>query len=129
MNQRHKEWAFPFCNNLVQYKMTREKLSELERLVLLAILHGGEEAYGVSVMDEIRTRTGRQVLRPAVYEALKRLETKGFVTNRMGDPSPTRGGRARTFYAVSDQGLGALREARQTWAKMWQGLEHTVDGA
>ena len=109
--------------------MARKLLPELERLVLLAILHRGEEAYGVPVMEEIRKRTGRQVLRPAVYETLRRLEGKGFVTTRRGDPSPKRGGRARTYYAVAGPGLDALREARESWAKMWEGLEHIADGA
>jgi DNA-binding PadR family transcriptional regulator len=108
--------------------MPKETLPDLERLVLLAILHCGEEAYGVPVMEEIRVRTGRRVLRPAVYETLKRLERKGLVTTRRGDPSPKRGGRARTFYAVSEAGLAALRKARESWGKMWQGLEHIAGG-
>jgi PadR family transcriptional regulator PadR len=107
--------------------MAKETLPELERLVLLAILHSGDGAYGVPVMDEIRRRTGRQVLRPAVYEALRRLERKGFVKPRLGDPTPRRGGRARRFYKVTTHGLDALKDARRSWANMWQGLEHILD--
>lgn len=109
--------------------MAQDTLPEMERLVLLAILHCGEDAYGVPVLKEIRDRTGRQVLRPAVYETLRRLETKGFVRARRGKPSPKRGGRARTYYSVSDPGLSALREARESWDRMWQGLHHVVGSA
>jgi len=109
--------------------MSREPIPELERLVLLAILHCGEGAYGVSIMKEILERTGRRVLRPAVYEALRRLEGKGFVKKRLGQPSPIRGGRARSYYALSDQGMAALREARRAWTNMWKDLEEIFDGA
>jgi DNA-binding PadR family transcriptional regulator len=107
--------------------MTRDELPELERLVLLAILHCGERAYGVPVMDEIRHRTGRPLLRPAVYEALRRLESKGLVTARLGDPTPRRGGRARRFYGVTAPGLDALKKARESWSRMWQDLDHIFD--
>lgn len=75
-------------------------IGEFEQLVLLAILRLGDEAYGVSILEEIRTRTGRSVLRPAVYVALGRLEEKGLVVSRTGARLPERGGRARKYYRV-----------------------------
>lgn len=51
-----------------------QSLGEFEQLVLLAILRVGDHAYGVPVLEEIRARTGRSVLRPAVYVTLRRLE-------------------------------------------------------
>ena len=54
--------------------MPRESIGEFEQLVLLAILRLGDRAYGIPILEEIRGRTGRSVLRPAVYVALRRLE-------------------------------------------------------
>lgn len=102
-------------------------LGEFEQLVLLAILRVGDDAYGVSVLEEIRARTGRSVLRPAVYVTLGRLEEKGLVRSRMGDSRPQRGGRARKYYRVEPAGLALLRESRSALRSMWKGLGAVLD--
>ena len=71
--------------------MSQQTLGEFEQLVLLAIAHLRGEAYGVPIVEEIERRTGRRVARAAVYVALRRLEDKGFVSSRMGEPVPERG--------------------------------------
>ena len=96
-------------------------------MVLLALLHLGEEAYGVTVVDEIHRRTGRDVMRPAVYVALRRLEQKALVSSRVGAPRPERGGRARKHYTVTAEGLRLVREARTAWMSMWDGLQPLLE--
>jgi len=108
--------------------VTQDTAGEFEQMVLLAILHLGDGAYGVPVVDELRRRTGRKVLRPAVYVALRRLETKGLVRSRMGEPQARRGGRARKFYEVTPAGLDVVREARTAWLALWDGLQSHLDG-
>ena len=66
--------------------MTVEPLGELEHLILVALVRLGPEAYGVPIVDELSRHTRRPVLRPSVYLALRRLEQKGFVRSRLGDP-------------------------------------------
>lgn len=107
--------------------MSGESAGDFEQMVLLAILHVGMEAYGVPVVEEIRRRTGRSILRPAVYVALRRLEKKGLVRSRIGDPLPERGGRARKFYEVTPSGMEVLREARAAWLAMWDGVQSLLD--
>ncbi len=107
--------------------MSDDSAGEFEQMVLLAVLHLGDEAYGVPVVEEIRRRTGRGVLRPAVYVALRRLEKKGLVQSRTGDPLPERGGRARKFYDVTPSGMEVVRDARQAWLSMWDGLQTVLD--
>lgn len=107
--------------------MAHDTAGEFEQMVLLALLHLGDEAYGVPVVDEIHRRTGREVLRPAVYVALRRLEQKGMVTSRMGESRPERGGRARKHYAVTAAGLDVVRNARAAWLSMWDGLQPRLD--
>lgn len=107
--------------------MSDESAGDFEQMVLLAVLHLGDEAYGVPVVEEIRRRTGRGVLRPAVYVALRRLEKKGLVQSRTGDPLPERGGRARKFYEVTPSGMEVVRDARQAWLSMWDGLQTVLD--
>jgi len=62
-------------------------LGEFEYAVLLAVLHLGEDAYAVPVRELIEQRTGRPVARGALYTGLDRLEAKGCLKSRMGDPS------------------------------------------
>ena len=70
----------------------REFLGEFEHIVLLAVLRLGDDAYGASVRREIETRTGRALTVGALYRTLDRLELKGYVASRVGDPTPERGG-------------------------------------
>ncbi len=98
-------------------------LGEFEQIVLLSILHLGETAYGVRVRAEIADHTGRSVAPGALYTTLDRLEDKGFVTSRVGDPTPERGGRAKRYYKVSASGLKAVKRAQNAYQSLLQGLE------
>ena len=98
-------------------------LGEFELVVMLALLQLKEDAYPVSIRDAIEQRTGRAVSRPAVFITLERLEDKGLVSSRYGDPTPVRGGRAKRFFAPTRAGLSAVRQSLDTFAAMAQGLE------
>ena len=103
--------------------MTREQLGEIEHLVLLAVFRLGPEAYGVPIIQEMQTRTGRAVSRAGVYLALKRLEAKGLVKSRVGASLPERGGRPRRFFSVQRAGITALKQSRAALVRMWQDIE------
>jgi DNA-binding PadR family transcriptional regulator len=104
-----------------------EALGELEQLILLAVLRLEEEAYGVMIVDELAARTGRKISRPSVYLTLGRLEEKGLLRSRMGDPTPERGGRAKRFYVVSATAMALLRESRRAYLNLCSGLEPLLD--
>ncbi|MEZ4415748.1 MAG: helix-turn-helix transcriptional regulator [Gemmatimonadota bacterium] len=97
-------------------------MGEFEQLVLLAVLRLDNEAYGMEVREEIEQRTGRSVSYGAVYTALDRLEQKGYVDYRLGEPTPERGGRARKYFRVLAEGRAALRATRQALTVMWEGV-------
>ena len=99
-----------------------EALGEFEQMVLLAIVHVGEGAYGVTVREEIERRTGREVSVGALYTALDRLERKGFVRSTSSDPTPERGGRAKRVVSIRTSGLAALRRSRELLDRMWAGV-------
>ncbi len=98
-------------------------LGELETLILLAILGLNGETYGVPIRDEIERRTGKRLTRGAVYTALSRLEKKGYLASTIGPPTPTRGGKAKRLYSVSEVGLQALRTSTRVIEQMRAGLE------
>jgi PadR family transcriptional regulator, regulatory protein PadR len=98
-------------------------LGELEQIVLLAVLRLGEGAYATPILEEIRTQAGRRVARGALYTALDRLESKGCLRSRVGDPLPERGGRARRYFAVTPAAVRALKESRLALMRLWRGVE------
>jgi PadR family transcriptional regulator, regulatory protein PadR len=103
--------------------MSEIYLGELEQIVLLAVLRLGDEAYAVPILEQIETQTGRKIARGALYTALERLETKGCLRSRVGDPLPERGGRARRFFTVTPAAVRALKQSRLALMRLWHGLE------
>lgn len=90
--------------------MAPKALAEFELLVMLAALRlGPRRAYTVSIVEDIEQRTGRSVRRANVYTTLDRLESKGMISTRLGDPRPERGGKARRLVMVEPAGLDAVR--------------------
>lgn len=98
-------------------------LGEFEHLLLLALLRLGEDAYGVTIRDTLRERTGRDVSFGAIYSTIRRLEAKGLVRSSVGDPTPVRGGRAKKILAVTVRGRAAVREAQRAFGRMAEGLK------
>ena len=98
-------------------------LGELEQIVLLAVLRLGDEAYAVPILEQIEAQTARKVARGALYTALDRLETKGCLRSRLGDPLPERGGRARRYFTVTPAAVRALKASRAALQRLWKGLE------
>ncbi len=97
-------------------------LGELEQVVLLALMRLGEDGFGVAVQQEIETRSQRRVSLGAVYTTLARLEQKGLVTARVGDPTPRRGGRRKKLYRLLPKGKRALVTAIETLHALTRGL-------
>jgi PadR family transcriptional regulator PadR len=110
--------------------VSRDTLGEFEQLVLLAALRLGEEAYAVSVLEEIESHTGRRPSHGAVFVALRRLEKKGLIQQELGTPTESRGGRPPRMVTVAPEALAKLRESRSALLSLWQGLDKvTGEGA
>ncbi len=104
-------------------------LGDLEQLVLLALVRLGDDAYGVSVHEAIRSRTARDVAFATIYTTLVRLEDKGLVSSRVGEPTPERGGRAKKHFALTAAGRAALKRSLGDLRAMTQGLGASLGGA
>jgi PadR family transcriptional regulator, regulatory protein PadR len=100
-------------------------LGEFEQLVLLALLRLGRDAYGASVSTEIEQHSGRAVSVSAVHmhTTLDRLEEKGFVRSRLGDPTPQRGGKRKRHYEVLPAGMRAVQHSIRALRRMTDGLD------
>jgi PadR family transcriptional regulator PadR len=118
------------CAYFVHYVSTMPEptyLGELEHMVLLAVLRRGEEAYGRGIREELEARVGRSISRSAAYITLERLVEKGYLKSRMGEPTAKRGGKAKRFYAVTPDGLEALKVAGRALQDLWAGHEALLE--
>jgi DNA-binding PadR family transcriptional regulator len=97
-------------------------LGEFEIVVLSTLLHLAENAYGMTIRCSIEERTGRSVSIGAIYATLRRLERKGLVNSRLGEPTAERGGRAKRFFALEPAGEEAVARSRAMFARLWDDL-------
>lgn len=108
--------------------MTRQaSLGEFEQLVLLAILRLESGASGPAISVELEEKASRSVSRGALYSALDRLESKGFLTWRVEASTPDRGGHPSRLFTLTEEGLEALREHQRALRNLADGLESVLE--
>jgi PadR family transcriptional regulator len=91
-------------------------------MLLLTLIHLGDDAYGVPLSKELALRRGRDVSVGSVYAALDRLELKGLIVSKLGESTPERGGRAKRYFRVTRQGLRSVHETRKVLTRLWKSL-------
>lgn len=105
--------------------MKRTYLGEFEEIVLLLVAALDGEAYGVSLTHRINEETDRSVRLNQVHSALHRLQEKGMVSSRMGDPTPERGGRRKLLFTVTLYGYRTLQDIKEVRAQLWSAVPAT----
>jgi PadR family transcriptional regulator PadR len=104
--------------------MARTHLGELEEQVLLVLVRLNGESYAVEVADRLAELTGRAVSAATTFMVMRRLEQRGLLVSRVGEPDPEWGGRPRRFYKVRARVvLPLLRASREARLILWDGLE------
>ncbi len=98
----------------------------MEQLILFSVLQLEDEAYGVSIRENIEDRTQRTVSIGAIYTTLGRLEERALVRSRTEKPRG-RTGRPRKYYALSPEGARDLRESYASIQSMAGGLIPELD--
>lgn len=102
--------------------MKETRLGEFEEVILLLVGIMDEEAYAFKLAEEFMSQTGRAASIGSVHSTLSRLETKGFLTSEMGDPSAIRGGRRKRIYKITAEGQRALQAAKDLRMSLWSQL-------
>ncbi len=101
-----------------------KSLSRTEEIILVTILKLGDDAYGVSIRQQIWKDTGDKWSFASIYTPLDKLSKKGFVKKTKGDPLPERGGRSKFFYRVTPEGKKALMKLYQKHQKVWSDISY-----
>ncbi len=86
-------------------------IGDFEFEVLSEVLRLNGDGYAVPISEKLTEERGKRVQLGTVHGTLARLKDKGFVSSRLGDPLPERGGRARRYYKITISGMEA-RKAR-----------------
>jgi PadR family transcriptional regulator, regulatory protein PadR len=107
-------------------KQKRQHIGELEELILLMVGVLGNNAYGNSVVEEIKNQTGRKLTLSAVHAVLLRLEKKGLLKSWVGGETKERGGRRKRFFTLSDSGRETLNEIKQMRNRLWDIITETT---
>jgi len=102
--------------------MKGSNLGELEELIMLNVALLYDEAYGVSIMKEIKERCNRTISISTVHAALVRLQEKGYVDSRYGGESTSRGGRRKHLFRLTNTGQKVLEEVRNQRNNIWKDI-------
>ena len=106
--------------------MKKYQLGEFEEIVILTIGVLNNEAYSVSIKEEIESRLSRSVSMGALHTALKRLEDKGYLKSYAGEGTEERAGRPKRYFEITALGKKAMLYAKETRDELWGAIPKTV---
>lgn len=105
-----------------------KEISKAEEMVLLAIWRLNNDAYGVTIRRQIRKDTGKDYTYGTLYGLLRQLGRKGYIEKLRGEPLPKKGGRSKTYFTLTHEGVEALKDAIALHRRMWKDVnEITLD--
>ena len=104
-----------------------DSLTNSELLVLSVVLRLSNNAYGVTIVQELERNRHRMSV-ATVYVVLGRLEARGLVSSAMGEATPERGGRAKRYFRVTAKGVRQVRTLQQTLIQLWRGVPQLQGG-
>lgn len=101
-------------------------ISRNEETILLTILKLGDNAYGVSIREQILQDTGEKWSFASIYQPLDKLVLKGFVDRTKGEPTAERGGKSKFYYTVTEPGKAALLQVLQAHERVWADISRII---
>jgi DNA-binding PadR family transcriptional regulator len=118
---KHKNHKLTIKENKKE-ETTMKELTKIEEILLLAIWRLKDDAYGVKIRKYVSKIIGKDFSYGNLYSALSQLSKKQYVNKTLGEPTLERRGRRKIYYKVSQEGLRALKMAREMNRKMWEGI-------
>ena len=97
-------------------------LSKIEEIILLAIWKLQDNAYGITIQNQVIKDTGVDWVSGAIYGPLSRLLKNGYVTSSKGEATAERGGRHKIFYTLTPLGKNKLLAMQKVNTAIWDGI-------
>jgi len=104
-----------------------KELTVLEQIILSVIWAQKDEAYGVSIRQQVKKISGKNLNYGTLYNNLEQLLRKDYVTKTKGEAAPDRIGRPRIFYALTKRGQKALQEAYELQSSIWNSIPDFIE--
>src|SRR5258706_15024396 len=121
VRMRHSRWREPsYPRRRLGYRQmaVSPSLGDFEQLVLLALVRLGDQAYGVTIHNEIVRRAGRDVTVAAAFKRLEPLGLKSLALLTLGEPAAQpRGPRQKDFRTLT-AGKRSLAPPRGSASRM-----------
>ena len=93
-----------------------------EEIILLAILKLKDNAYGVSIRQQIFQDMDVKWSFASIYQPLDNLVRKKYVRRIKGDPTTKRGGKSKFYYEVTSDGIRNLQKLKKAYEQVWAGI-------
>jgi len=94
-------------------------LSRIEEILLLTIWKLGENAYGISIRQQVELDTGVTWMSGAIYAPLQRLKKNGYVRTSQAEGAAEMGGRPRIYYSLTALGEEKLVSMQAINQSLW----------
>ena len=101
-------------------------ISRAEEIVLIAVYKMQDNAYGVTIREQVYQDIGQYWSFGVIYKTLKKMSTKGYVNKITGEPVAERGGRSKYFYRITPAGREALKSISLIISSLWDGVGLSV---
>ena len=102
-------------------------LTRAEEIVLLAGYKLRDNAYGVTIREQVKADIDRYWAFGVIYKTLKKMQVKGYVDKIAGEPLSQRGGRSKYFYRITDRGFQALDDIANVHSSLWEGVRLSLE--
>lgn len=105
--------------------MTKKQsyIGEFEHHILLCLAQHRGTSYGTEIRATLMRMINRDTSIGALYATLERLQKKGFVSSKVGEPTAERGGRAKRYFELTAQGRQVLLSTKHNLETLWAGVE------
>jgi DNA-binding PadR family transcriptional regulator len=104
------------------------ELTRNEELILLSIWKLQNDAYGVTIRENLREITGKTLNYGSLYNTLYLLLRKGLVVSAESEPLSKKGGRRKILYSLSQDGKTALQETQRIQKLAWNDVPDLASG-
>jgi DNA-binding PadR family transcriptional regulator len=98
------------------------ELTRFEEQILLSVWKLNKNAYALTIYNNIRELTERNLAIGGIYFPLERLVKKNFLQILRGKPTAVRGGQSKRYYRLTKTGLEVLLKALDIQQAFWKDL-------
>ena len=99
-----------------------KSLTVFEETVMLAVYRLNQDAYSVTIHQEILEMTGKDVILGTLFRTLDQLSRKGFLKKSKSEPARVKGGKSKVFYTINASGYQVMEQTRKMHETLWKNI-------